>query len=377
MVFNTFTNIHKNISHIYSLVKNYKPIQGIAHNLLLFSNKKTMATNKNATIRYHALDQCFSNPGRRYYFDDLIEACNNAIYQYSGSVEGIKRRQLYEDIKFMESEQGWSIPLDKIKDGKRVYYRYSDLNFSIKNQTINELEANQLKETISILSRFKGMPQFEWMEELLVRIESAFTLKKNNAPIVGFEQNQYLKGLNFFTELFNAIYYRKALNVYYQSFKQTVPVEMCIHPYYLKQYNSRWFLYGLNENTNSISNLALDRIIEINGNCKEFIKNETIDFEEYFDDVVGVTVMENQKPVKILLQISKQLLPYIESKPIHGSQKIKERNLNGAIIELSLQLNYEFISLIFSYGEEVTVIEPEDLKNKIKTKAEKVFKNYI
>ncbi len=109
----------------------------------------------------------------------------------------------------------------------------------------------------------------------------------------------------------------------------------------------------------------------------ELLKLRTIDFEEYFDDVVGVTVTENQKPIKILLQISNELFPYIESKPIHGSQKIKERNSKSVIIELSLQLNYEFISLVFSYGEEVTVIEPEELKTIIKTKAEKVFKNYI
>ena len=336
-----------------------------------------MATNKHATIRYHALDQCFSNPGRKFFIDDLIDACNNAIYDYTGTSDGIKRRQIFDDIKFMESEQGWSIPIQRLKDGKRVYYRYSDKNFSIKKQAINESEANQLKETLSILSRFKGMPQFNWMEEMLVRIESAFKLKTTVKPIVSFEQNPFLKGLNFFTDLFNAIHYKKSLDVKYQGFKQDKPVEMCIYPYYLKQYNNRWFLFALNDSTNSISNLALDRIIEIKENGNEYIENEAIDFDEYFDDVVGVTVKEDQKPIKILLQVSHELFPYIESKPIHGSQKIKERASNGVTIELSLQLNYEFISLIFSYGEEVTVIEPEELKAILKTKAENVLKNYI
>lgn len=336
-----------------------------------------MATNKHATIRYHALDQCFSNPGRKYFIENLIDACNDALYEYTGTLEGIKRRQVFDDIKFMESEQGWSIPLEKIREGKRVYYRYSDTDYSIKKQAINESEANQLKETLSILSRFKGMPQFDWIEEMLIRLESTFKLKSTANPIIDFEQNPFLKGLNFFTELFNAIHYKKVLKICYQSFNQEKPVEIPLHPYYLKQYNTRWFLFGLNESTNSISNLALDRIIEIKEANKQFIENETIDFEEYFDDVVGVTVLEKKEPIKILLQISKKLFPYIESKPIHGSQKLRERNNEGAIIELSLQLNYEFISLIFSYGEEVTVIEPEELKTIIKTKAESVFKNYI
>ncbi len=336
-----------------------------------------MATNKHATIRYHALDQCFSNPGRNYFIEDLINACNNAIYEYTGIPEGIKRRQVFDDIKFMESEQGWSIPLEKIRDGKRVYYRYSDKKYSIKKQTINESEANQLKETLSILSRFKGMPQFDWMEEMLIRLESTFKLKSTANPIIGFEQNPFLKGLNFFSDLFNAIHYKKVLDICYQSFNQEKAVVIPIHPYYLKQYNNRWFLFGLNESANSISNLALDRIIEIKEVSKPFIENETIDFEEYFDDVVGVTVHENKETLRVLLHISKKLFPYIESKPIHGSQKIKESNNEGSIIELSLHLNYEFISLIFSYGEEVTIIEPDELKTILKTKAEKVFKNYI
>lgn len=71
--------------------------------------KNSMATNKHATIRYHALDRCFSNWGRRYYIEDLIEACNAALNEFSGVEDGVKRRQIFDDITFMESEQGWSI----------------------------------------------------------------------------------------------------------------------------------------------------------------------------------------------------------------------------------------------------------------------------
>lgn len=117
----------------------------------------------------------------------------------------------------MESEKGWSIPLERVKDGRRVYYRYAYSDFSIKKQAINESETNQLRETLSILNRFKGMPQFEWMEKLLVRIHSAFQLEsKRDRAIIGFEQNPYLKGLEFITVLFNTIQYKRSLDVVYK-----------------------------------------------------------------------------------------------------------------------------------------------------------------
>ncbi len=67
-----------------------------------------MSTNKHAIIRYQTLDKCFRNFGRNYTIDDLVEECNKSIYEFTGKEGGIKKRQLYDDIRFMESEQGWS-----------------------------------------------------------------------------------------------------------------------------------------------------------------------------------------------------------------------------------------------------------------------------
>lgn len=336
-----------------------------------------MATNKHAIIRYHALDQCFSNPGKKYFIDDLIEVCNIALYEFTGIQNGVKRRQIFEDIKFMESDQGWSVPLERTKDGKQVYYRYSNKSFSIKKLAVNEVEVNQLKETLSILTRFKGMPQFEWMEEMLVRIESVFNLKDSTSIIVGFEQNRYLKGLDHFTELFHSIQYKKVLDIQYKSFKQTKSSQVIFHPYYLKQYNSRWFLFGYNNEFDSVSNLALDRIISFKAINKKYHQNTSVDFEEYFEDVVGVTVSNLAEVNKVHLEIDHSLWPYIESKPIHGSQRVISKKSGKVIIELTVQINYELVTTLFAYGEGVKVLQPDSLKKEMITKAKALINKYL
>jgi predicted DNA-binding transcriptional regulator YafY len=334
-----------------------------------------MATNKHATIRYHALDKCFSNFARNYYIEDLIDACNKALYEFDGVVDGVKRRQVFDDIKFMESDQGWAVPLVKHKDGRRVYYRYADRNFTIKNQPVNEWEIEQIRDSLNILKRFEGIPQFEWLEELSVRLEATFGKRIASNPIVGFEQNPFLKGLSFFTLLFNAITNKRALRVEYQSFKHTEPSTFVIHPYYLKQYNSRWFLFGHNQDQDALNNLALDRLIAVAETDKEYIENESIDFNEYFDDVIGVTVDETQPVERILLKVEKRLWPYIETKPIHGSQKVKERADDYVLIELQLRINYELVSTIFSLCEGVCVIDPLKLRNELKQKVDIIGRN--
>lgn len=336
-----------------------------------------MATNKHATIRYHSLDKCFSNYGRKFFIEDLINACNVEIYEFTGIEDGVKRRQVFDDIKFMESEQGWSIPLERYKEGKRVFYRYSNKNFSIKNFGINPNEAEQIKESLAIMSRFKGLPQFEWIEEIQIRLEDTFKLNGNiKNPTVGFEHNPYLKGLEHFTGLFNSINNKSALKINYKAFNQDSAIKIQLHPWYLKQYNNRWFLFGYNEEYNAISNFALDRIIDFEETNSNYIENFDVNFEEYFEDVIGVTVKKAEDVEKILIKITKELWPYIESKPLHGSQKIKGYSEKDIIIELNVEINHELISLLFSYIDSIEVIEPEILKDRFRLLSENIFKKY-
>lgn len=335
-----------------------------------------MATNKHATIRYLALDRCFSNFGRRFFIEDLIEACNQAINEFDGIEEGVKRRQILYDIAFMESDQGWAIPLERHKEGRRVYYRYTDKSFSISNKGINPSEAEQLRDTLSILSRFKGMPQFEWIEEIQIRLEDTFKLKGETISSVSFEQNPYLKGLSHFSELFNAIQNQQALQIEYQGFKQDDMSKIVLHPWYLKQYNNRWFLFGFNEQYQSLSNLAIDRIISINPSSETYKENKEIDFEEYFEDIVGVSVNPDANTEKILIEIKIDSWPYIKSKPLHGSQKVVTTTDKYVTIELDVQINHELIALLFSYMNAVEVVQPTVLRDKFKTISEAIYRRY-
>jgi hypothetical protein len=97
-----------------------------------------MATNKHAQIRYKVLDTCFRNTGRNYTFNDLIEACNDALAEIDPKSDGISVRTLRTDIAFMESEQGWQADIERFKIGNKYFYRYSDPNFSINNQLLNQ-----------------------------------------------------------------------------------------------------------------------------------------------------------------------------------------------------------------------------------------------
>lgn len=333
-----------------------------------------MATNKHAIIRYRALDKCFGNFRRQFFIEDLIEVCKNAIYEYTGINNGISRRQIFEDITYMESSEGWNIPLSRLKDGKRVYYRYDTPGFSIGHQPISPAELEQLKDAVFLLSRLKGMPQFEWIYDLLARFEKTSNAINDKSGIVCFQENPDLKGLQYFSDIFNAIVNRQVLLIDYRYFSKVLN-QIIFHPYYLKQYNNRWFLFGYASAQNDkypITSLALDRMEKISITGDEYIENREIDFFEYFYDIVGVSIPPNATKEKIILKVEGDALNYIETKPLHASQKIIERHTGYSLIELTLIINYEFETQLFTYANEVEIISPAYLRNSIKNRAEAI-----
>jgi predicted DNA-binding transcriptional regulator YafY len=334
-----------------------------------------MATNKYATIRYQALDKCFANSGRKYFIDDLVDACNNAIFEFSGSAEGVKKRQVQDDINFMESESGYAIELDRIRENRKVYYRYSDPNFSINKQPLNATEEAQLREALLTLSRFKGMPQFIWVEELTVKLESELGLKKIEKKVIEFEQNPYLKGLDYISVLYNSILYKNTLEVEYKSFKAEEPTQAIFSPHYLKQYNNRWFVFGYQGDYTTMTTLALDRILQIES-ISDSYKESTIDYEEHFEDVVGVTIPIDEELETIRLKVDASIFPYISSKPLHGSQKIKEVTDTHSVIELQLIPNYELETVLLSFADKISILEPILLKIKVLGRLKKALDNY-
>lgn len=344
-----------------------------------------MPVNKHALIRYHALDKCFRNIGRRFNMKALMAACNEALYNFTGEkkygdpdLPGISRRQIYDDITFMESTEGFGAVIERDKVGRDVYYRYEDPNFTINNQPITDDEMAQLRETTLMLSRFKGMPQFEWIDSLITSLEDKFNLKKAERSVVGLDNNYYARGKNWISQIFNHIITKTPVRVEYQTFHNGDRV-WTIHPYFLKQYNNRWYLIGLNDNEyKSISHIALDRINSINPTDVPYIENTAIeDIDEYFGDIVGVSIPPERKIERVVLKFSEHRFPYVEAKPIHESQCISKEDRLEQLVRLKLMLNKELESIILSFGDDVEVIEPLELREAIANKIKNSYKKYF
>ena len=333
-----------------------------------------MATNKHAMIRYQALDRCFSNRYKRYYIEDLVEECNKASYEFTGSLEGVKKRTIFSDISYMESPQGWNAPIKRVYEGKRCYYVYEEENFSINKKDLSEAELETIDEALVMLNRFKGVEGFDWVDEFVTNFEDKLGRKKNEVPVIGYQKNPFLKGIENLSVIYNYIVNRQVLKITYEHFVKGKMVHV-VHPYYLKEYNNRWFLFGITEQKRDfLISLPLDRMVDIEPMHIEYIPNKNFNFEEYFEDVVGVSVPMSGTPDKVVLKFEKSRFPYVVTKPLHPSQRIIDKD--ECMVQIEVHQNSELNSLIFSFGDQVEVLAPDSLRNQFKAKINKLSEKY-
>jgi len=329
-----------------------------------------MPVNNYPEVRYKALDKCLGNHNRKFFIADLVRACNVALEPYERTVS---ERQIREDLHAIEEQN--HILVEAVHDGHRVYYRYEEAGFSIYKKILSNEEIDRLRDAIAMLGKLKGMPNFEWIEECVTHIEDQClaNVYTTNESVVSFQQNEKLKGLEHFTPLFHAIVKRQPLVILYEPFGKPYE-EWTIHPYYLKQFNNRWYLLGWNAAKKELTHVGIDRIVKIKEASDKYIdKEKDFDFErDYFRQIYGVTMPKNQPVCKVVLEFDEKRWPYIESKPIHPTQD----PVGVRTVQIEVKPNKDLTALILSYGNQVKVLSPEWLRDEIKEKLRSALGNY-
>ena len=181
--------------------------------------------------------------------------------------------------------------------------------------------------------------------------------------------------VNLAIEIFNAIINQRVLAVKYKDFKSSEPYDITFHPYFLKQFNNRWFVLGTHSKYEPITTLSIDRIISIK-EVKDLYQVSAIDFLERYEDVIGVTRGLEEDVTTITLHANKGLAAYMLTQPMHGSQKNGVLNDEGLTFTLDVIPNYELEQQILSFGEAIKVVSPESFVEKIKERIKASLENY-
>ncbi len=343
-----------------------------------------MPANKNAMTRYMILDELLSNRYHDYSLDDLTEEVSRRLSELYSDTKGVVRRTIEKDIDYIENEGPFMAEIERKwvpcvnshgKTSQKKCLRYKEPGFSIFKKELSDDEKYLLREALSLLGQFDGLPNLEALEQLRQSLQMPDKSCYN--PIISFTKNP-LENSNLLGELFTVISQRQVVELHYHTFAAPDDDRHIIfHPYLLKEYNRRWFVIGAADSDGKILNFSLDRIDKIVPLTTHNYKDPSEDLLEHFEDIIGVTYLDESPIYQIIFWANDKEKDYIKTKPIHESQRNltgeNEERLRienpclkgGSFFRIDCKYNYELIRELTSFGNGVIVLTPSKIREEI------------
>ena len=171
-------------------------------------------------------------------------------------------------------------------------------------------------------------------------------------------------GEEFLQTIIEAMRTNRKLRMGYQKFG-TDGYMKTVCPYAVKRWEQRWYLLALNDE-NNIRKYALDdRMTMIEMTDETFEMPEDFSSEAYFADYYGVTT-DGTPLAHVVIRLSGWAPDYLRTLPLHHSQREVARTANYTDFALDIRPTNDFINKLMWYGECLEVLEPADLRLKIR-----------
>ena len=366
-----------------------------------------MPKNKNAMIRFLFLDQMLSDPNRRYTCLDLLIKCNEMLVDAGyppickGSARGREdvnalnstdfssgKRLIQMDLQALQ-ESPFNMEIDSSeRDFGAPVYRYRDQTHTLFSKQLSDDEKRLLKEVLSTLGKFSGIDSFSWLQDLRAKLEDKRSfgggpldigadVQPDDRAIISFEENKYLRNKEYLPELFSYISKKQTIRGRYKRFTEDKVEHFSVYPYQLKQYSNRWYLLCSPVENESgeydpelVKNLPLDRFVgRVEPDMHHQFVECAVDLEERFSEIIGITYYKDNPVEEIIFAVSSTSAPYVETKPIHESQRIcldMQYHLDGyKTFCIECRYNYELQATLSSFGANIIVLSPASLREKM------------
>ncbi|MBR0264993.1 MAG: WYL domain-containing protein [Prevotella sp.] len=332
-----------------------------------------MANTKDYSMREMVLDRCFST-GKEFTREELMAIVNKELMQRD--MLPVRSRNTFSlDINEMNSKFHKLYGVNGIvfeDRGRKRYYRYRDGIESIYSRELTAEEVGKLHEVRNLLQSLRGMVDMDWLDQMTARFDQR--AMGFSHPVASFE-DVTAGDAKHFLSLFNAITQKQVMTIEYQRFGLDSK-ERIIYPYHLKQYRRRWYLFATILDHEYITCFSLDRILSIAKNNTVPFLESTVDFNHFFDDIVGVSHPDNEPVEHIVLKGDRWVEDYLRTLPIHPLQQLESLGNEGCRVTLDLMINNELIQELAFYDDHLLVESPQRLRDKMIKRAQRKLDDY-
>ena len=344
--------------------------------MIIFAQKDYVMNDKSDRLKI--IDELLSK-GKPVRFQEFVQLLEKTFHRiendelsYSDPYGNLFRQDIRTIRTIIKTSANGIDPDMLISEGSKRYttYRYKVPGFSILpylEYQYTQADYKKLEKALKILGNNLPTDVFERIEfALRSRIEYDYGSKEKS---IDYGENYGLRGRERLPYIYKRIN-KTPLRITYKTFYDKEETYE-LHPYLLKQYNNRWFLFGFRpDRQHYYWCVPLDRIENVVENETSVIVPRPASYGNFFDDIIGTTkgkllkngdIDRQAEKEKIRIQICDfKTWKRITTKPIHKSQQVvSEYKENCGEIEIQIIPNIEFYYRLISCGEGIRIVQPE------------------
>jgi len=296
-----------------------------------------------------------------------------------------------EDMANINTIKRYALILEKLKppfySSLDEIQSFLEIHSLYPSKRTLERDLNTLRERFGIkivYNRHSDTYHYREYDELdggrlfnLIEYVNTFSLYQDNKHLqyLSFQRLPSHSGSSYLNILLKAIQERQKVQIDYRPYYGASIRNFTVHPYLLKQFNLRWYIYCYVQERDDRRTLALDdRMLSLK------VSGET--YDEYprevlsaFKNVVGVSD-EQHNPVRIKIKVNQRSANYLKSIPLHSSQIIENETDDYTVFSVEVVNNFELRQAILKMGRDAEVLEPEELKNDIIEELKQMINTY-
>ena len=237
----------------------------------------------------------------------------------------------------------------------------------IDNEFILNKSLFDTNEKEQIIAALQGLEKTNeaYKSELITKLSALFKIKNSNWIEIDFTS---WGSNNTYQELFNtlkiAIINKNIISFSYNSSKAE-KINRRVKPIRLLFKEQDWYLYAFCLLRNDFRYFKLSRIKDL-----EVL---AINYEDNFENIVLKREIKYENTVNIKLKFNKSVAfrVYDEFKAIVEDKK------GNLYVEMKIPNNYKLYNYIFSFGANVEILEPEEIRTQFKNMINEIAKKYI
>lgn len=284
----------------------------------------------------------------------------------------VTQKTIQRDITFMQNDLGLPLEYDRKKHGyfyERPVHEFPLMRYSVEDvvalflarKAVEPLQGTALEATLRdsfkrLSAALQGEVSFRWSD-----LDEAFSVK--DPGVVPAD-------VRLFEKVSRSVLECRTLRFEYRKIDAKEWERRSVRSFHLADFDGGWYLIAYDEDRKARRTFALQRMKGVRVMKSHFLRPADFDLSEHLGGSFGVWHQpeDKEKAHRIRLQFTGWAARMVSERRWHPSQEIKWRSKKQEVLEVTMELSgfEEILRWILSWGPQVEVLEPEELRDGIR-----------